>query len=48
MLGILTFLDHLLRDAGFSNIHSFDEGVIGVFGMVWLLFWYYKQERFKE
>jgi hypothetical protein len=49
-LGGLTFLDALLGNAGLqsNNIHMFDIGMIGVFFMIWLLFYFVKPKWFKD
>jgi hypothetical protein len=50
MLGMLTFFDSLLGNAGFRghDIRLFDDGIIGSFGMVWLVLYYVKPDWFMD
>jgi hypothetical protein len=50
MLGMLTDIDFLLTDAGFQSgvVQSFDQGIIGSFGMVWIVLYYLKPDWFKD
>lgn len=50
MLGMLTFIDALLRDAGFrgDNIELFNSGIIGLFLTIWFVLYYLKPDWFKN